>query len=55
MDVLLGPANTIGRGIRWALVVHTMALFSFMTVPIWIDLDYLPIEYVNNWEFPGNV
>ena len=54
MDVLLGPANTIGRGIRWAPVVHTVALFSFMTVPIWIDPDYLPIEYVNNREFPGN-
>ena len=35
-------------------VVHTVALFLFLTIPIGIDIDYLAIEYINNREFPGN-
>ena len=54
MGALLSPVNTISRGIRWVFVVHTVALFLFLTIPVGIDLDYLAVEYINNREFPGN-
>ena len=54
MWALLSPTNPISRSIRWALVVHTVALFLFLTIPLGVDLDYLSIEYINNREFTGN-
>ena len=54
MATLLNPANPIRKGIRWALVVHTVALFLFLTIPFGIGFDDLSIEYINNREFPGN-
>ena len=51
MNALLGPANAIKGGIRWALVAYTVALFSFLTMPILIDMCYLSLEYVDNREF----
>ena len=54
MATLLSPANPIRKGIRWALVTHTLALFLFVTIPFGITLDYLSIDYINNREFPGN-
>ena len=53
MATLLNPAHPIRKGIRWALVAHTVALFSFLTIPFGIAFDNLPIEYINNREFPG--
>ena len=52
MATLLSPANSMGRGIRWAHVAHTVALFLFLTVSLVIAFDYLSIEYINNREFP---
>ena len=54
MTTLLSPANPITKGIRWALVAHTVALLLFLTISDGIDSVYLPIEYINNREFPGN-
>ena len=54
MATLLSPANSMGRGIRWAHVAHTVAMFLFLTVSLVIAFDYLSIEYINNREFPGN-
>ena len=54
MGVLLSPINPIGKGIKWALVVHTVALFSFLTVPVVIYLNNLSIMYIKSREFPGN-
>ena len=54
MCVLLSPANPIKRGIKCALVVHTVALFLFLTIPVGIDLNYLSISYINDREFPGD-
>ena len=53
MSALLGPANTMKSGIRCALVAHTVALFSFLTIPILIDMYYLFLEYISNREFTG--
>ena len=54
MAALLNPANPIRKGIRWALVAHTIALFLFVAIPFGIDFNYLLIEYINNREFPGS-
>ena len=54
MATLLNPANPIRKGIIWALMAHTVALFLFVTIAFGIDLDYLSIEYIDNREFPGN-
>ena len=54
MAVLLSPTNPIGRVTRWALVVHTVALFLFLTIPIGIGLNYSFIERIDNREFPGD-
>ena len=51
MSALLGLANTIRGRLRWALVAYTVALFSFSTMPILIDMCYLSLEYINNREF----
>ena len=54
MAALINPANPIKRGIKWALVAHTIALFSVLTIPIGIGFNHLFIEYINNRGFPGN-
>ena len=55
MATLLSPAHPIRKGIRWALVAHTVSLFLFLTIPIGIDFaDRLSVQYINNREFPGN-
>ena len=55
MATLLNPANPIRKGIRWALVAHTLALFLFLTIPVGISFDDLSIEYIDNREFPSRV
>ena len=54
MAALLSPANPMRRGTRGALVAHTMALYSFLTVPLGGSLSYLSTAYVNNRGFPGD-
>ena len=54
MATLLNPPNPIRKGIRWALVAHTVALFLFLIIPFGIDFDYFSTEYINNRVFPGN-
>ena len=54
MATLLNPANPIRKGLRWALVAHTVALLSFLTIPFGTGFEYLSTEYINNREFPGD-
>ena len=54
MRALLSHTNPISKSARWVLVAHTVALFSFLTASVVIELNYLPIICVNNREFPGN-
>ena len=52
--VLLNPANPIRRDIKWALVVHTVALFLFLTIPCCLELYFYLTTYIDTGEFPGN-
>ena len=54
MAALLSPANPMRRTIRGALILHTLALFVFVTIPVGMGLNFSSIEYINNREFPGN-
>ena len=54
MGTLLSPANPIGKGMRWALVAHTVAMFLFLTISMGISYHKMSIDYINNREFPGN-
>lgn len=54
MSVLLSAVNPIRRAIKWALVVHTMAMFAFLTIPLGISLYCSSFIYIDNREFPGN-
>lgn len=53
IGVLLSPTNPIQRGMKWALVVHTVAMFIFITIPIGIYLNGLSVAYINDRRFPG--
>jgi hypothetical protein len=54
MGVLFSPTNSIKKVMKWSLVVHTMAMFSFLTVHFGIYLYWVSVSCVNNREFPGN-
>jgi hypothetical protein len=52
--VLLNPTNPTKQTIKWALVAHSVAMFSFVTIPIGIILNSVVVGYINNREYPGN-
>jgi hypothetical protein len=54
MGVLLSSVNPIKGGVKWALVVHTVAMFLFLIIPVGINLNHYSLEYINNREFPGD-
>ena len=54
IGALLSPINPMRRGTKWAFVSHTVAMFSFLSIPIGIDLHNLSILYINNRGFSGN-
>lgn len=54
MTVLLSPPNPMKRGTKWALVAHTVAMFTFYTISLGIFINDFSIQYINNREFPGN-
>ena len=54
MGVLLSPTNSIRRGVKSALVFHTMAMFAFLTIPIVMNAINLSTCYINDREYPGN-
>ena len=54
MGVLLSPTNPIKKSVKWALVVHTMLMFSFLTIPVALDLNVASVTYIDDREFPGN-
>lgn len=53
MGALLDPTNRTNKGIKWALVAHTVATFLFVTVATGMNFDYQSIAYIDNREFPG--
>ena len=54
MGVLLSPENPIKKGVKLALVLHTVLLFSFLTIPVGIQLNVASTVYVDDREFPGD-
>ena len=54
MAALLGTAKPTKRGMRWVLVSHTVALFSFFTISTTIHLNNSSTLYIDNREFPGD-
>ena len=53
MGALLDPLNRRREGIRWGLVVHTTAMFSFVTIATAMGLNLQSISRIDNREFPG--
>ena len=53
MGALFNPANRTKGGIKWPLVVHTAAMFSFATVYTGMALDLQSISFIDNRAFPG--
>ena len=54
MGVLLSPVNPIRGGVKLALVFHTVAMFTFLTIPIGIRTSTLPVDFIDNREYPGS-
>ena len=54
MGTLLGSDGRAGRGIRWGLVAHTAAMFSFVTIFTGTNMNLLSVSYIDNRAFPGN-
>jgi len=53
MAALLGPASHTGGVVKWGLVVHTGAMFTFLTILFATLLDIQSISYIDNRAFPG--
>lgn len=52
MSTLLNPVNGTRGGIKWGLVVHTVAMFTFIT--IFTVLGITPSAFINNRDYPGD-
>jgi hypothetical protein len=52
MSALFNPVNR-AKGIKWGLVIHSAAMFTFVTVYTATGLDLQSISYIDNREFPG--
>ena len=53
IGALFNPVNRTERGVKWGLVAHTTAMFSFITVYTATGLDLQSISYINKRAFPG--
>jgi hypothetical protein len=55
MSALLDPAyRATTWGIKWGLVAHTTATFSFVTIYTAMYLDLQSLSFIDNREFPGS-
>ena len=50
MGALINPANT-RNSIKWGLVAHTMAMFSFITLFTAFNFEIQSTSYINNRSF----
>lgn len=53
MGALLNPVERT-RGFKWPFVVHTVAMFSFVTIYTAVNLNIHSTSYIDNRGFPGN-
>lgn len=52
MIALLNPINRTGGGIKWGLVIHTVTMFSALTLNAAMNLKLSSITYIENRESP---
>ena len=50
---LLDPVNRTKGIIKWGFVVHTLAMFSLLTIAVAAHLSRQSISYIDNREFAG--
>ena len=53
MGALLNPAGRTTGRVKWVLVAHATAMFSFVTIYTATNLDVQSVSYVDNREYPG--
>ena len=53
MSALLYPVRRTAKSIKWGLVVHTAAMFSFLTIGLAMNRNTLSASYIDDREFPG--
>jgi hypothetical protein len=53
MGALLNTIDRTKGETKWALVVHTVAMFSFVTIYTTMLLNLQSLSYVDNRGFPG--
>ena len=53
LNALLDPTRLKERGVKWPLVAHTTAMFSFVTVSIVANSYVQIIAFIDNRNFPG--
>ena len=53
MSTLLNPVHHRGRGIKWVLMGHTVAMFSLATGYTAVPSDLQFISYIDSRKFPG--
>lgn len=51
MRALLGPTNRPMGRIKWGLVVHTITMFSFLTINCFMNFAIQSIAYIDNRAF----
>jgi hypothetical protein len=53
IGALINPVNRTSGGIKWLLVIHTVAMFLFVTVFTALNLDISSTAFVDNRAFSG--
>ena len=53
MAALLNPVHRKGKGIKWLLVFHTVAMFSFVTVCTAMNLRIQSNSFIDNRKLAG--
>ena len=53
MEALFSPNRRNQRGVKWPLVAHTVAMFSFVTVSVVTGLYVAFLVFIENREFPS--
>lgn len=53
IGALLNPLNRVGGGTKWGLMSHTVAMFSFITIPVAMHFNKQCTSYTDNRTFPG--
>lgn len=54
IGALLYPTGPPRKGVKWGLVAHTMAMFSFVTINTAMSLYVFPVSYINYRHFSGH-